>query len=264
MNRRSACVLLLAAAALLLAAVALADGDPASDVLVSKTVFLPAPPPSSDAASALQQQVDAVYKRGDRIKVAVIATPNDLGSVPSLFGRPAAYASFLGQELGLAYAATLLVVMPGGFGVYERNASTAAADAVLKKVTIAGSSPDDLAKAAGSAVGQLLSAGLLHYRDTLAPTVFVFPAKARRGTEAKLTYAGFDDSGRVAVVIHIRDGKTLATLEAPLGAVNPNAIYTLSWKVPARLARGLYRYCAQATDPNGNKSAQSCATLTVS
>ena len=264
MNRRIAPALLTGLLALVLAAVALADGDPASDVLINQTVFLPAPPPSGDVAAALQQQVDAVSKRGDRVKVAVIATPNDLGSVPSLFGKPAAYAAFLGQELGLAYAATLLVVMPSGFGVYAHNASTAADEALLKKVPIGGPSPDDLTKAATTAVGQLLSAGLLHYTDKLAPSVFVFSAKAHRGTLAKLTYAGFDDSGRVAVTLRIRDGRTLATLHAPLAALNPNAIYTLNWKVPARLAKGLYRYGAQAADPSGNKSAQSCATLTVS
>ena len=131
---------------------ALADGDPASDVLLAQSVFLPYPPPSGTAGSALQQAVDAVSKRGDRVKVAVIASPNDLGSVPSLFGKPSAYAAFLGQELGLSYAATLLVVMPAGFGVYDHGASTSADEAVLRNVVIPGATPDQLAGAARSAV----------------------------------------------------------------------------------------------------------------
>jgi hypothetical protein len=36
---------------------AVADGDPASDTLLVKNVFLPFPPPSADASSALSREV---------------------------------------------------------------------------------------------------------------------------------------------------------------------------------------------------------------
>ena len=48
--------------------------------------------------------------------MAIIAKPDDLGSVTSLWREPQAYAHFLGLELSLAYKGRLLVVMPNGFG----------------------------------------------------------------------------------------------------------------------------------------------------
>ena len=243
---------------------ALADGDPASDVLTAQSVFLPYPPPSAGAGAALQQEVDAVTKRGDRIKVAVIATPTDLGSVPSLFGKPSAYAAFLGQELGLSYAATLLVVMPDGFGVYDHGASTAADEAALRSVAIPGAGPDQLAGAARSAVGVLASAGLLHYTDRLAPNVYVFAQTVRPGVVAKLRYAVSDDSGRASLVLRVREsGRVLTTVRLPARTLNINAPYTLGWRVPRSLAGTILQFCAQATDPSGNSSPASCAAITV-
>ena len=75
-----------------------------------------------------------VYARGDRVKVALIHTAEDLGAIPSLFGQPGEYAHFLGVELGLWYVGPLLVVMPAGFGVYDGGRSTAAAEQVLRSV----------------------------------------------------------------------------------------------------------------------------------
>ncbi len=263
--RRAACVLLSSLPALAIAIpAALADGDPASDVLFSQTVFLPYPPPSRDAAAALQQEVDTVSRRGDRIKVAVIATAGDLGSVPSLFGKPAAYASFLGQELGLSYAATLLVVMPAGFGVYDHGASTSADEAALRTITIAGWSPDELTTAARAAVIALSSAGLLHYKDRLAPSVYAFAATVKRGAVAKLRYAVSDDSGRAAVLLRIRDARrTLAAVRVPMRGLNPNALSTFSWRVPTKPTARFLQFCAQATDASGNSSAASCAAISV-
>lgn len=243
---------------------ALADGDPASDVLVAQSVFLPYPPPSTTAGTALQQEVAAVSKRGDRIKVAVIATPTDLGSVPSLFGKPSPYAAFLGQELGLWYAATLLVVMPAGFGVYDHGTSTSADDAVLKTIAIPGPSPDQLAGAARAAVVALSSAGLLHYKDRLAPSVYAFAQTVQPGAVATLRYAVSDDSGRAAVLLRVRDdGRTLTTVRLPMRALSPNALHTLSWRTPRSLAGKILQFCAQGTDPSGNASAVSCAAITV-
>ena len=104
---------------------ALADGDPANDVLLVKNVFLPYPAPSAAASNELAAAVSSAYARGYRVKVAVIATETDLGSVPSLFNRPGDYARFLGQELNLYYVGPLLIVMPAGYGVYDGGRSTA-------------------------------------------------------------------------------------------------------------------------------------------
>ena len=59
---------------------ALADGDPASDVLPTESVYFPLTPPSADAQSALTSAVNGVYSNGNRVKVAVIAAPDATNS----------------------------------------------------------------------------------------------------------------------------------------------------------------------------------------
>jgi hypothetical protein len=109
------------------AAPARADGDPASDVLVTQRLFLP-----QDAAlpTAQQAQLAALLQEASRdgypIRVALIASPTDLGSVTALWRQPQNYARFLGQELSFVYHGPLLVVMPNGFGFFGFARSTAA------------------------------------------------------------------------------------------------------------------------------------------
>jgi hypothetical protein len=105
---------------------ALADGDPASDVLAQQSLFLP-----QDAGIPARQQaqleaiVQAAARSGYQIRVALIDSAADLGSVTELFGQPQAYAAFLGQELALVYHGRLLVVMPHGLGLYPSNRALA-------------------------------------------------------------------------------------------------------------------------------------------
>jgi hypothetical protein len=105
-------------------AAARADGDPASDVLVAAPpLFL-----SVDSGAtygqklALQGQLRRAAEHGFALRVAVIATRSDLGSVTALWGHPETYAEFLGRELSLDYHGELLVVMPDGFGVTRDGA----------------------------------------------------------------------------------------------------------------------------------------------
>jgi hypothetical protein len=103
-----------------------ADGDPASDVLAAQTVFLPqdgAIPPVQQAQ--LTQLVSSAGRAGFPLRVALIATRSDLGSVTALWRQPSAYARFLGQELSQVFHGTLLVVMPNGFGVARVGAGPA-------------------------------------------------------------------------------------------------------------------------------------------
>jgi hypothetical protein len=106
-----------------------ADGDPASDVLVTQSLFLP-----QDANVSPSQQVEladllkSAGQRGYPIRVALIGSATDLGSITELWRQPQSYASFLGQELSLVYHGPLLVVMPNGFGLYRAGgAATRAA-----------------------------------------------------------------------------------------------------------------------------------------
>lgn len=137
---------------------ALADGDPASDVLVAQSVFYPY---SSNVAPALQIRLNAetAAASGARypIKVALIAAPTDLGAIPSLFGKPQQYATFLDQEISfLDIKHALLVVMPNGYGV--DNAGRAAETAAASLGKPADARADDLARAAIVALPKLAAA----------------------------------------------------------------------------------------------------------
>ena len=101
---------------------ALADGDPASDYLITQQLFVSFKATFSDSnATRLRTLLDDSKRQGFPLKVAVIAGRYDLGSVPSLFGKPQRYASFLGQEDYYFFKDELLVVMPQGYGLYKHS-----------------------------------------------------------------------------------------------------------------------------------------------
>jgi cytochrome oxidase Cu insertion factor (SCO1/SenC/PrrC family) len=135
-----------------------ADGDPGSDVLVYQSLFV-----ASDANISIAQQVElgdlltSAERGGFTIRVAIIATPADLGAITQLWGKPASYASFLGIELSLAYAQRLLVVMPDGFGFNWQGHATAAAYKALGQLAIKPGG-SGLATSAETAVRALASA----------------------------------------------------------------------------------------------------------
>jgi hypothetical protein len=98
---------------------AIADGDPASDVLVYDSVFNPYDSGASPQAYAeLQALVRYVSAHGYPLKVAMVASSADLGTVSQLWENPSSYSVYLGRELKLVFKGTLLVVMPQGYGLY--------------------------------------------------------------------------------------------------------------------------------------------------
>ena len=204
-------MLAVAAAAALCVGLARADGDPASDTLVFTNAYLPAHAPSKANADALLAQIAAAYSAGYRVKVAVVAARYDLGAIPSLFGKPATYARFLGEELAGVYVGPLLIVMPSGYGIYDGGRSTAAESAVLAALAKpASTKPDDLTTAATAAVGELLRRGALRSRDILPPYVETVRATAV-GTQLKVLYYLSDDSGRASATLEIlRGGEQLS------------------------------------------------------
>jgi hypothetical protein len=135
--RTSLIVVLTTIAAVIGPPVAHADGDPASDVLVQQSLFLPQ---DAGVPARQQTQLAALLKETARagypMRVALIASPADLGSVTALWRQPQSYAEFLGQELGLVYHGPLLVVMPGGLGLYQRNHPTAVERSTLARLAI--------------------------------------------------------------------------------------------------------------------------------
>ena len=117
------------------AAVARADGDPASDYLVTRQVFLSSQPASASLSQReLLSAVAAANRAGFAIRVAVISSEYDLGSITALWRKPRIYARFLGLELSSVYKQRLLVVMPNGLGLNWPGHSTASAYELLARV----------------------------------------------------------------------------------------------------------------------------------
>jgi hypothetical protein len=256
-------VLALAAAVVAVAtltSIARGDGDPASDVLLEQSVYVPYNAPSPGTQAALQQAVDGVYAHGDRVKVAVIGNPTDLGAIPSLFGRPSDYAHFLGIELGLWYVGPLLIVMPAGFGIYDGGRSTAAEDAVLRSLHVDASSSEALTRSATTAVEHLAAASALDSADIRAPLITAYPASAKRGRPATLHFDIFDDSGRSTAVARVyENGRLVATLASQMQFDIGTRNASVRWRVPPRLRSRKLRFCVVASDPSGNQSPPACA-----
>jgi len=143
------------AAAVLLPADAHADGDPASDFLVTLDAFVPADGgiPAADAQRLGQLLKDAKAK-GFSVKVALIPKQDDLGAVTILWKQPRRYAKFLGQELFYVFKGRLLIVMPNGYGIYEHGRPIAADRALLDLLPLP-KSGSDVAGAAVVAVQRL-------------------------------------------------------------------------------------------------------------
>jgi len=123
-----------------------ADGDPASDYLYVQSVFVPAGT-SQALESRLTRVVAASTAAGAPIKVAVIGSVYDLGSITQAWQRPHAYAPFLGAELSYRWNKLLLVEMPNGFGLYWQGHSVAAETRALQRVRIASGTPGLIASA---------------------------------------------------------------------------------------------------------------------
>ena len=111
---------ILASVALIAAPGGIADGDPASDVLVESRLFNPI-----DSASRWRRRrgsrrcLNASARAGFPIRVALIAARTDLGTVTPLWRDPGNYAA-LSRHRALAqlYGGQVLVVMPSGFGLH--------------------------------------------------------------------------------------------------------------------------------------------------
>jgi hypothetical protein len=146
---------------LVCAPAAWADGDPASDVLLTQDTFFPyAPPVSEKLKTGLQQVVKKAKAAGYPMKVALVNTEADLGAYPQLFNQPAKYSDLLSRELetlnphgNAVDAVHLLIVMPGGFGGSNLGDGV---DRALAPVKIdAGGGSDALAQAAMAAVARI-------------------------------------------------------------------------------------------------------------
>jgi hypothetical protein len=139
--------------------VARANGDPASDYLLTRSVFLPF---TTKIDRNEVNRLDALLREADqkhfRIRVAMILSPSDLGTAFSLFGKPEKYSQFLGLELSFVYRDRLLVVMPNGYGYSVNGDPDPKASAVLEKLPAAGRDATKEVQAAIVAVQRLAAA----------------------------------------------------------------------------------------------------------
>jgi hypothetical protein len=256
----------LALAVLLMPAAARADGDPASDVLYLQDVYLPYQQPSPAAAADLRAAVADATDSGYRTKVAVIASFEDLGLVSSLFGRPQAYARFLGAEIRSFYTGHLIVVMPQGFGVWFDRFDVGPQQAILSQAQIASPGPDGLTHAAAAAIRLLVKQDHARPRstDTLPPDVQAIAAKAKRGSVARLRYVVSDDSGRSREEVRVYGPKfaLLAVIRDPLERADGRAD-EVRWKIPRSTKPQHLRFCVVGIDAAGNQSRASCARFDV-
>ncbi len=145
--------------------ISLADSDPASDVLLQQDYFLPYQP---SVCSELKSALDTATRRssaaGRSIKVAVIESPADLGAATVFFGRPSAYADFLGRELRTfsphlqkkLTGVPLLVAMPQGLALFQ--ASARAREAVKRIKVSSDADSNALTRASAKAVAAVASA----------------------------------------------------------------------------------------------------------
>jgi hypothetical protein len=151
------------AVAALLPPVTRADGDPASDVLLGQNVFYPYSPA---VTPSIQKALDATTLEAKRsgfpIKVALIASPVDLGVIPDLFGKPQKYAEFLVQEISFNTKQPLLVVMPAGLGSAGLPAPSVSALPGIPRP--AGNQTNDLARTALAAIPKLAAAAGHHVK----------------------------------------------------------------------------------------------------
>lgn len=188
---------------------ALADGDPASDYLLSQQAFVLL---QSSGTPPAQRRLSAVVAAANRasfpIRVAVISSEYDLGSVSVLWKKPQTYARFLGIELSLAYKGLLLVAMPDGFGLNWPGHSTAAAYRALASVKVP---PGDAGTitAAQAAVRQLASVDGVKLPSS--------SSKASQGSSASKSGRGGPKSSGVSAVTVLLTLTDLAVLIA-LGA----------------------------------------------
>ena len=141
---------------------ALADGDPASDVLAYQPVFYPYAPAPRTPEHRLSGLVKSANQQGYKIRIAIIQSRRDLGAVPELFGKPSVYARFLGSELSSVWRGRVLIVMADGYGL-SQGAHLVRSSSGVERIVAATGGPDALvlrhvAPPAGPTPADLVSA----------------------------------------------------------------------------------------------------------
>jgi hypothetical protein len=158
-----------------------ADGDPASDYLVAQQAFLSY---NAKIPRPLQRKLVATVasanRKGFPVRVALIWSSYDLGSVAELFGKPKTYARFLDTEDSQCWwggscgsgrfktTTRLVVVMPNGLGFAQWKHDPAAGYRTLAGIKVT-RTPAGLATAATTAVVKLAAAAGVKVSTKVGP-----------------------------------------------------------------------------------------------
>ena len=162
---------------------------------------------------------------------------------------PSFRAIFSGDSVTLTFNASE-VGSPTGFNLYALASDVSAFDAAPDIRTF------NYQLVAGATAPALAP-------DHRAPVTRAFRASGLHGRVVQLDYLAFDGRAETADSIVITKGKkVLKRLSAPLADTNPFFEYYASWRVPKNV-RGKLRFCVSSVDRAGNKSAPSCAALTI-
>ena len=184
-------MLLVVVAALTSVSPALADGDPASDYLLFASTFVPSdigvPKAYADQLTATVREAKA---RGYTIRVALIGSRYDMGSVTVLWKRPKQYARFLGTELSVIYKNRLLIVMPNGLAVSRDGHPAPGEQAVVDRLAAPGDDATALASTATRAVVKLAAdAGVIVQPAPLAASGRKEPGSTATGDRITIAAA---------------------------------------------------------------------------
>jgi hypothetical protein len=99
--------------------------------------------------------------------------------------------------------------------------------------------------------------------DVTAPHVKAFASTGRHGAKAGLFYTLSDSSGWSRERVRVfRRKAVIFTRMTHLAPFVEGRHYQVQWNVP-RSVQGTFRFCVQAWDPVGNRSAPVCARLTI-
>ena len=262
MRRLLTLIALFGACAALAVPAALADGDPASDILYFQDEFLPYAKPSADLTAQVQSAVTAANQAGFRIKLAVISSQQDLGAVPSLFNQPQLYARFLGTALRSFYTNRLLVVMPSGFGIFNNNGAVTSEQEILAQLKIEGPDPDSLVRAAIEAIAKLRE-GAGGKNSGPPPTVKAFPAKGSAGKAIVLKYTVSSATGKSKEEVRVYGPNLVlyAVFKKPLLAATAGTARTVTWKPAKTVSKAGLKFCVLAQNAAGGQSRPACAPI---
>jgi subtilisin family serine protease len=100
--------------------------------------------------------------------------------------------------------------------------------------------------------------------DLSAPTATALAGTGRKGRMARLLSRISDDSGEVGVLEEVKlRGKVVARFKRVwFSSAARGRTVAIAWKVPPS-ASGTYRHCVRAIDRAGNRTAPSCARVSV-